>query len=411
MGYKIKEESHPRHKASRNVENVLVMQGGGSLGAFACGVYKALLEQNVRIDIVAGTSIGAVNAAIIVGSKTDSPEKDLENFWMEIGESSVQIIPDLFIYDWDNYDKRYLLKRISSASINAAVFGVPKMFVPRWRWWDMYNTMNMASMGGEEYLNPRNWTYLYDLAPLAKTLDKYIDYKKLNLAATKEELPSVLRLIITAVDIMTAKPLVFDNTQMEIKSKHILASAGYPIYGFPWVKVEDGVYAWDGSLLSNTPIREVLYVSPRNDKNIFIVENYPQKIDRLPSNMIEVTNRYKDIMFSDKDMYNIKMSKLITRQIQLIEKLYDKFESFADHSKIGSDEIEKIREEYKKLIENYGAEIKSVTRIIRSEIESPSILKNADFSPKTIKELINQGEKKTLEKLSYCKSIHYDFNA
>jgi NTE family protein len=105
------------------------------------------------------------------------------------------------------------------------------------------------------------------------------------------------------------------------------------------------------------------------------------------------------------------MSKLITRQIQLIEKLYDKFESFADHSKIGSDEIEKIREEYKKLIENYGAEIKSVTRIIRSEIESPSILKNADFSPKTIKELINQGEKKTLEKLSYCKSIHYDFNA
>lgn len=409
MSYKIKEESNPRHKESRNTENVLVMQGGGSLGAFACGVYKALVKQNIRIDIVAGTSIGAVNAAIIVGSKTDSPEKDLENFWMEIGESNVQIIPDLFVYDWDGHDKKYLLKRISSASINAAFFGVPKMFVPRWQRWNIGNIMNSTPVR-EECFDPRNWTYVYDHSPLAKTLDNYIDYKKLNLAATREELPSVLRLIITAVNVMTAKPLVFDNTQIEIKSKHILASAGYPTYGFPWVKVEDDVYAWDGSLLSNTPIREVLYVSPRNDKNIFIVENYPQKIDRLPSNMIEVTNRYKDILFSDKDMFNIQMSKLVTRQIQLIEKLYDIFENFADHSKIRPDEINKIKVEYENLIENYGAEIKSVTRIIRSEIESPNILKNADFSSKTIKDLIEQGERKTLEKLSYCKSMDYDFN-
>jgi NTE family protein len=409
MSYKIKEETHPRHRESRNVENVLVMQGGGSLGAFACGVYKALIKQNIRIDIVAGTSIGAVNAAIIVGSKTDSPEKDLEDFWMEIGESNVQIIPDLFIYDWDGRDKKYFLKKISSVSINAAIFGVPKMFFPRWQWWNASNTITTVPIGGE-YFNPRNWTYVYDHSPLAKTLDKYVDYKKLNLAAKREELPSVLRLIMTAVDVMTAKPLVFDNTQIEIKAKHILASAGYPIYGFPWVKVEDDVYAWDGSLLSNTPIREVLYVSPRNDKNIFIVENYPQKIDRLPSNMIEVTNRYKDILFSDKDMFNIRMSKLITRQIQLIEKLYDIFENFTDNSKISPAEIKKIKEEYKNLIENYGAEIKSVTRIIRSEIESPNILKNADFSSKTIKELIMQGERKTLEKLSYCKSMDYDFN-
>ena len=141
MSYKIKEESNPRHKKSRNTENVLVMQGGGSLGAFACGVYKALVKQNIRIDIVAGTSIGAVNAAIIVGSKTDSTEKDLENFWMEIAESNVQIIPDLFVYDWDSNDKKYLLKRLSSASINAAYFRVPKMFVPRWQWWNLGSTM------------------------------------------------------------------------------------------------------------------------------------------------------------------------------------------------------------------------------------------------------------------------------
>jgi NTE family protein len=57
---------------SRNnsiIENVLVLQGGGSLGAFECGVYKALVKNNINLDIIAGTSIGGINAAIISGSK------------------------------------------------------------------------------------------------------------------------------------------------------------------------------------------------------------------------------------------------------------------------------------------------------------------------------------------------------
>ncbi|MGN6709393.1 MAG: patatin-like phospholipase family protein [Candidatus Nitrosocosmicus sp.] len=408
MSYDINEKSQPRHKKSRDLENVLIMQGGGSLGSFACGVFKALVKQKIRIDIVAGTSIGAVNAAIIAGSKTDTPEKDLEDFWLEISESNMQIIPDLWMYEWDSYNKEYLFKKISSASANAAIFGVPKMFVPRWQWWNSPSEIKKADE--ENYFNPKNWTFLYDHSPLEKTLDKYIDYKKLNLAAKQEDKPDVLRLIITAVNVMTGKPLVFDNTQTEIKAKHILASAGYPIYGFPWVKIDENTYGWDGSLLSNTPIREVIYVSPRNDKNVFIVENYPQKIDRLPSNMIEVINRYKDILFCDKDMYNIQLSKLITRHINLIEKLYDVFEKHTDKDKIDPEEIKKIEKEYNNLIENYGAEIKSVTRITRSELESPTMLKNADFSTKTIKKLIEQGERATLEKMAYNDPLKFDFN-
>ena len=425
MDYRFKEQnSHPRHKESRDVENVLVLQGGGSLGAFACGVFKALVKENVRIDIVAGTSIGAVNAAIIVGSKSDHPEKELENFWIEVAESSHNIIPDIFVFDYDNNAKKYVSKKISAASANAAMFGVPKMFTPVWSRWlpwshdednnnnKIYDRNNSRDQGEHYYdfLNPRNWTYFYDHSPLAKTLDRYIDYKKLNLAATKEELPEILRLIITAVDVMTARPLIFDNAKMEIKAKHILASSGYPVYGFPWIEVEDNVYAWDGSLLSNTPVREVIYTSPRNDKNIFIVENYPRKIHKLPSNMAEVESRAKDIIFSDKNIDNIKMSRLITRHIQLIESLYDIVQKKVDPNEIDRHQLEKIKSEYNTLINNYGAQIKSVTRIVRSELESPSMLQNADFSPKTIKELIAQGETKTMEKLSYCQSVKYDFN-
>src|SRR6476660_10284989 len=114
MSYRLKrEENLPKRTRSANVENVLVMQGGGSLGAFACGVFKALVNKNIRIDIAAGTSIGAVNAAIIVGSKSGHPEKDLEDFWIEIGESSIEIIPDLWVYGWDSRARTYVPKTIS----------------------------------------------------------------------------------------------------------------------------------------------------------------------------------------------------------------------------------------------------------------------------------------------------------
>jgi NTE family protein len=126
--------------------------------------------------------------------------------------------------------------------------------------------------------------------------------------------------------------------------------------------------------------------------------------------MAEVINRYKDILFCDKDMYNIQLSKLITRHINLIEKLYDKLEKYTDKTKIKEDELKKIKEEYTNLIENYGAEIKSVTRITRSESESPTMFKNADFSTKTIKKLIEQGESKTLEKLADTETLKFDFN-
>jgi NTE family protein len=92
MGYKLGPDeigSSGEEKGRRPIENVLIMQGGGSLGAFGCGVYKALVKKKIRIDIVAGTSIGAVNAAIIVGSKSGHPENDLEDFWEEIAESNL----------------------------------------------------------------------------------------------------------------------------------------------------------------------------------------------------------------------------------------------------------------------------------------------------------------------------------
>src|SRR5919204_171983 len=85
------------------IENVLIFQGGGSLGAFGCGVFKGFANSGVKVDIIAGTSIGGINAAILAGSKDDHPERALERFWMEMAENSTD-----FILEWNRLFFPYL---------------------------------------------------------------------------------------------------------------------------------------------------------------------------------------------------------------------------------------------------------------------------------------------------------------
>jgi NTE family protein len=79
-------ESSSRRKNKPKFETVLVMQDGGSLGAYGCGVYKALSKYGINFDIVSGTSIGAINASILAGTRTENPVQALEDFWFTLSE-------------------------------------------------------------------------------------------------------------------------------------------------------------------------------------------------------------------------------------------------------------------------------------------------------------------------------------
>jgi NTE family protein len=386
-----------------SVENVLILQGGGSLGAFGCGVFKALANSNIKIDIIAGTSIGGLNASIIAGSKgEDPPQKALEQYWLELGESSIANLNSPFMEGLainpvptltplpspatattDHSAMTHISQLKSVMSFyTSAIYGDNKIFVPRWR--------PEFAFTDPQYFTPNKWTYLYDHSPLVKTAEKYIDYNKLQPSGKPNS-----RLIITAVNVMTAEPLIFDSAKQQITSNHILAATGYPSYYFPWAKVEKGVYAWDGSLLSNTPLREVIDASPVKDKRVFLVENYPKTCDKLPDNLLEVQHRARDIMFSDKTLHNVQMSKTITYYLRLINDLYNMLEDhFSSEKKEDIERFEKIRARYKKASEEHGAEIKRVHYITRSE-PFPSLYENADFSVDTIKASIKDGELKT----------------
>src|SRR5918997_1793950 len=386
------------------IENVLILQGGGSLGAFGCGVFKALANSNVKIDIIAGTSIGGLNASIIAGSKgEDHPEKALEQYWLELGEScSANFINSPFMEGLarnrttptttDHSAMTHISQVKSIISFyTSAIYGECKVFMPRWR--------PEFAFTDPEYFTPIKWTYLYDHSPLVKTAEKYIDYNKLQPNGKPNS-----RLIITAVNVMTAEPLIFDSAKQQITSKHILAATGYPSYYFGWEEVEKGVYAWDGSLLSNTPLREVIDVSSVKDKQVFLVENYPKRCDTLPDNLLEVQHRARDIMFSDKTLHSVQMSKTITYYLRLINDLYNMLEDhFSSEKKEDIKKFEKIRARYKKVSEQHGAEIKSVHYITRSE-PFPSLYENADFSVDTIKASIKDGELKTNKILKDIKS-------
>jgi NTE family protein len=396
--------------SNNTIENVLILQGGGSLGAFGCGVFKALANSNIKIDIIAGTSIGGLNASLIAGSKEeDHPEKALEQFWLELAEESNSIRANFdfpFIerqlarYPTSSTNTTTAASSSSSAAhsalthisevkslisfYNSAIYGNEKVFIPRWR--------PEYALTDPEYFAPYQWTYLFDHSPLVKTLEKYIDYNKLQ----PNGKPNA-RLIITAVNVLTSEPLIFDSSKQQITSRHILATTAYPRYYFRWVEVEKGVYAWDGSLLSNTPLREVIDVSPVKDKRIFLVENYPKHSEKLPDNLLEVEHRARDIMFSDKTLHSIQMSKAITYYLGFIDELYQMIEDrfdFEKEKKEDKEKLEKIRAKYKRISEEHGAEIKNVYYISRDE-PFPNLYENADFSANTIKASIREGELKT----------------
>jgi NTE family protein len=346
-----------RHLQKLEFEAVLVLQGGGSLGAYECGVYKALSKHGIKFDIVAGTSIGAVNAAIIAGSGKEHPEIELEHFWLEVAERATSSIPDSL--------------RAAASSSYGALYGNSKMFSPVW-----LSNLNNGYFG--------SWgpPYLYDLSILKHTLERYVDFSKLN----TNDAP---RIVLTCTDIKNSEAVIFDSRKEKIDADHVIACAGYPFYGISWTE-KDGRFLWDGALLSNTPLREVIDSSPKHDKRVYIVNLFPHVQEELPRNLMEAWHRARDIMHTDKTDNNVRMSKVISRYLLLMREMHDII-SNVELDEDMHNRFLKIEPEYHKLADARGAIIDDIIRIERSE-DAPFLFEDADFSFATIRKLIEQGE-------------------
>src|SRR5215211_9552569 len=268
-----------------DAQRVLVLQGGGALGSYQAGAFQALCRSGFEPEWVAGISIGAVNAAIIAGNAREKRVDRLKEFW-EMVSSPVSWNP---VTPGDR--ARSVFNETSAALI--ATFGVPGFFTPR------IPPAPFWPLG-----SPQSQSY-YDTAPLRKTLERLVDFDRINDLKT--------RLSVGAVGVTSGNFKYFDNFEFKKQGKkigpeHIMASGALPP-GFPSIEIE-GEHYWDGGIASNTPLDYVLDEEVNRDLLIFQVDLFSAR-GLLPETLLEAAEREKDIRYSSRTRMNTDKNRKI----------------------------------------------------------------------------------------------------
>src|SRR3954464_7917454 len=285
-----------------DAQRVLVLQGGGALGSYQAGAFQALCASGFEPEWVAGISIGAINAAIIAGNSAEKRVDRLKEFW-EMVSSPVSWNP---VTPGDR--ARSLFNETSAALI--ATFGVPGFFAPRVPpapFWPP------GSRQSQSY---------YDTAPLKKTLERLVDFDRINDLNT--------RLSVGAVSVTSGNFRYFDNFEFrklgkKIGPEHIMASGALPP-GFPSVEIE-GEHYWDGGIASNTPLDHVLGEETNRDLLIFQVDLFSARGD-LPTSLLEAAEREKDIRFSSRTRMSTDKNKQVHNARKALRELLEKLPDY-----------------------------------------------------------------------------------
>ena len=252
---------------------ILVLQGGGALGAYQAGVFESLGKVYREPSWVAGISIGAINAAIIAGNPAQERVAKLREFWNLV--SSSLVAPPLPAAS----AAREGLNEASASQV--MLFGVPGFFTPR------FPPAPFQPRGTLEAIS------YYDTSPLKSTLERLVDFDRIN--------AGTVRFSVGAVNVRTGNFEYFDSTRHTIDARHVMASGALPP-GFAPVEI-DGEHYWDGGLVSNTPLQYVLDQPGKRRRVVFQVDLFAAR-GALPATLAEVTEREKDIRFSSRTRLN-----------------------------------------------------------------------------------------------------------
>ncbi|PKO72204.1 MAG: patatin [Betaproteobacteria bacterium HGW-Betaproteobacteria-14] len=267
---------------------VLVMQGGGALGAFQAGVYEAMHEAGIEPDWVVGTSIGAINGAIIAGNSSQNRLSRLRQFW-EMVASGAASAPH-----WKAFGMGNLMH-----NLNTVARGIPGFFAPNPASW----------VGAHTPLGISDASY-YSTAPLRRTLAELVDFGRITKGGT--------RLTLGAVNVNLGRMRYFDSRDEVVGIDHVMASGALPP-AFP-AAVIDGEPFWDGGIYSNTPIEVVMDDHPRRDSVIFAAQLWQQE-DAEPQTIQHVMARLKDIQYSSRAASHIARQQQIHHLRHVVREL------------------------------------------------------------------------------------------
>jgi NTE family protein len=269
-------------------EVVLVLQGGGALGAYQVGVYEALHDAGIEPAWVIGTSIGAINAALIAGNPLEQRMERLSAFWHHVEQPATMAGP----LDWLGMGNMM-------ANMTTVMRGIPAFFEP-----------STAALRGQRANVGVESAAYYSTEPLRRTLGELVDFKSLQNGPT--------RLTVGAVNACSGAMRYFDSRHETLGVEHVMASGALPP-AFPAVRI-DGEPYWDGGIYSNTPIEAVLDDRPRRDSLIFAVNVWHQTAPE-PESIWQVMGRTKDIQFASRADSHIARQKQIHRLRHVIRQL------------------------------------------------------------------------------------------
>src|SRR6478735_48583 len=173
---------------------VLVLQGGGALGAYQVGVYQALHEAGIEPDWVIGTSIGAINAALICGNEPAHRLDRLHRFWDRVEQKG---------FAPSSLDPFGIAAALGTMS--TVLRGIPAFFAPN----------PLALLGAKARTSVERASY-YSTAPLRETLNVLIDWKYLGDCRT--------RLTVGAVNVRSGAMRYFDTRDEPLGVDHVMAS-------------------------------------------------------------------------------------------------------------------------------------------------------------------------------------------
>lgn len=267
---------------------VLVMQGGGALGAFQAGVYEAMHEAGIEPDWIVGTSIGAINGALIAGNAPANRLSRLRQFWDIVADGSVSA------RYWNALGLGALMHNLSAVSR-----GIHGFFEPNPAAW----------MGADAPLGVTNAAY-YGTGPLRETLASLLEFPPGD--------QNDLRLTLGAVHVESGLMRYFDSRDEPVGLDHVLASGALPP-AFPAVMIDGSPY-WDGGIYSNTPIEAVMNDRPRRDSLIFSARLWQQE-GKAPASIGKVMSRLKDIQFSSRADHHIAQQREIHHLRHVVREL------------------------------------------------------------------------------------------
>ena len=276
----------------------LVLQGGGALGAYQGGVYQALSEQGLEPDWIVGTSVGAINGAVLAGNAAGERVERLKEFWDIVGQDDI----------WDPARVPEDLRPVNSyfTTLGVLASGVPGFFSPR---------RPLPPLRGDS--GTAETASFYDSAPLRETLQRLASFDLIN----AEE---GTRLTVGAVNVTSGKLVYFDSAKEPLAVHHVLASGALPP-GFPAVRIGDELY-WDGGLYSNTPIDAVIDDVPQVDTLCFMVDLWHAEGGE-PRSIVEVSERQKDILYASRSRHDIRDYRRMQDIRRAFQALRDKLPS------------------------------------------------------------------------------------